>query len=70
VTEGENCGGISTPVELLCYHQVAQLDQHIVGQHEAKKAVAIAMRNRWRRQQLPDDLKKEVRVAANTREGR
>ena len=30
---------------------VAELDQHIIGQHEAKRAVAIAVRNRWRRQQ-------------------
>ena len=39
---------------------VKELDKHIVGQEDAKKAVAIAMRNRWRRMQLPDDLKKEV----------
>ena len=39
---------------------VSQLDRHIVGQHDAKRAVAIAMRNRWRRQQLPDELRKEV----------
>ena len=39
---------------------VKELNKHIVGQDDAKKAVAIAMRNRWRRMQLPDDLKKEV----------
>ena len=39
---------------------VAELDRHIVGQKDAKRAVAIAMRNRWRRQQLPEDLRKEV----------
>ncbi len=39
---------------------VSELDRHIVGQHEAKRAVAIALRNRWRRQQLPDDLRDEV----------
>ena len=39
---------------------VAQLDQYIVGQLDAKRAVAIALRNRWRRHQLPDDLKMEV----------
>lgn len=39
---------------------VAALDRHIVGQQDAKKAVAIAMRNRWRRRQLPDELRKEV----------
>eukprot|EP00617_Octactis_speculum_P002273 CAMPEP_0185775814 /NCGR_PEP_ID=MMETSP1174-20130828/83374_1 /TAXON_ID=35687 /ORGANISM="Dictyocha speculum, Strain CCMP1381" /LENGTH=500 /DNA_ID=CAMNT_0028463511 /DNA_START=23 /DNA_END=1525 /DNA_ORIENTATION=+ len=39
---------------------VTQLDNYIVGQSDAKRAVAIAMRNRWRRHQLPDDLKAEV----------
>jgi len=39
---------------------VEELDKYIVGQHKAKKAVAIAIRNRWRRQQLSDDLKDEV----------
>jgi ATP-dependent HslUV protease ATP-binding subunit HslU len=39
---------------------VAELDRFIVGQHEAKRAVAIAIRNRWRRQQLPDELRQEV----------
>ena len=39
---------------------VSELDRHIVGQNDAKRAVAIALRNRWRRQQLPDDLRDEV----------
>lgn len=39
---------------------VSELDRHIVGQHAAKRAVAIALRNRWRRQQLPEDLREEV----------
>ena len=39
---------------------VAELDRYIVGQDAAKKAVAIAIRNRWRRQQLPADLRKDV----------
>ncbi len=39
---------------------VSELDRHIIGQQEAKRAVAIALRNRWRRQQLPDDLRDEV----------
>jgi ATP-dependent HslUV protease ATP-binding subunit HslU len=39
---------------------VHELNRHIVGQPDAKKAVAIAMRNRWRRRQLPDQLRKEV----------
>ena len=38
----------------------AELDKHIVGQDEAKRAVAIALRNRWRRMQLPEDLRQEV----------
>lgn len=39
---------------------VSELDRFIIGQDDAKKAVAIALRNRWRRQQLPDALKDEV----------
>lgn len=44
-----------TPAEI-----VAQLDRHVVGQKEAKRAVAIALRNRWRRLKLQPDLKREV----------
>ena len=39
---------------------VAALDEHIVGQDDAKKAVAVALRNRWRRQQLDPELRDEV----------
>ncbi len=39
---------------------VAALDAHIVGQADAKRAVAVAMRNRWRRQRLPENLRDEV----------
>ncbi|PWC89160.1 ATP-dependent protease [Azospirillum sp. TSH100] len=39
---------------------VSELDRYIVGQTEAKRAVAIALRNRWRRQQLPEGLREEV----------
>src|SRR6187549_1950337 len=39
---------------------VAALDEHIVGQNDAKKAVAVALRNRWRRQKLSPDLRDEV----------
>src|SRR5690242_20035147 len=39
---------------------VSELDRFIVGQNEAKRAVAIALRNRWRRQQLPEALREEV----------
>ena len=44
-----------TPQEI-----VHELDRHIVGQKEAKRAVAIALRNRWRRQQVDDKLKSEI----------
>ena len=39
---------------------VDQLDRFIIGQHDAKRAVAIALRNRWRRQQLDDDTQREI----------
>jgi ATP-dependent HslUV protease ATP-binding subunit HslU len=39
---------------------VQELDKHIVGQHAAKKAVAIALRNRWRRQQVPEAMRAEI----------
>jgi ATP-dependent HslUV protease ATP-binding subunit HslU len=43
-----------------CPEIVALLDRYIIGQDEAKKAVAIALRNRWRRMQLPEDMRAEV----------
>ncbi|AGH39499.1 ATP-dependent protease ATPase subunit HslU [Bibersteinia trehalosi USDA-ARS-USMARC-189] len=39
---------------------VSELDAHIIGQKDAKRAVAIALRNRWRRMQLPEELRQEV----------
>ena len=39
---------------------VTELDRYIVGQNDAKKAVAIALRNRWRRQQAPDSIREEI----------
>lgn len=39
---------------------VAELDRYIVGQNAAKRAVAVAIRNRWRRQQLPEEFRKDV----------
>ena len=44
-----------TPKEI-----VAELDKYIIGQDEAKKAVAVALRNRWRRQQIPEELRDEI----------
>ncbi|HSB34798.1 MAG TPA: HslU--HslV peptidase ATPase subunit, partial [Nitrospirota bacterium] len=39
---------------------VEELDKYIIGQHNAKRAVAIALRNRWRRQRLSEELRDEV----------
>ena len=39
---------------------VSELDRHIVGQDDAKKAVAVALRNRWRRKRTPDELRDEI----------
>jgi ATP-dependent HslUV protease ATP-binding subunit HslU len=39
---------------------VSELDRFIIGQNDAKRAVAVALRNRWRRQQLPEELREEV----------
>ena len=39
---------------------VSELDRHIVGQRDAKRAVAIALRNRWRRQQVDAQLRAEI----------
>lgn len=43
------------PIEI-----VKELDKYIIGQHNAKRSVAIALRNRWRRQQVPEDLRDEI----------
>ena len=40
----------------------SELDKHIVGQNDAKRAVAIALRNRWRRMNLDEEVKNEVKV--------
>ena len=44
-----------TPVEI-----VKELDKYIVGQEQAKKSVAIALRNRWRRRMVPDEIRDEI----------
>jgi len=49
---------VLTPREI-----VAELDRYIIGQAAAKRAVALALRNRWRRQQLPEQLRREVTPA-------
>jgi len=46
---------VLTPREI-----VAELDKYIIGQHQAKRSVAIALRNRWRRQQVPPELRDEI----------
>src|ERR687895_1265591 len=46
---------VMTPREI-----VSELDRYIVGQRDAKRAVAIALRNRWRRQQVSEDLREEI----------
>src|SRR5690349_17030353 len=51
----ENTSATMTPREI-----VQELDRHIVGQQDAKRAVAIALRNRWRRSQLAPELRNEV----------
>ena len=51
---------IATVRELTPRQIVAELDRHIVGQNDAKRAVAIAIRNRWRRQRLEGDMRNEV----------
>jgi ATP-dependent HslUV protease ATP-binding subunit HslU len=50
-----NAGSMMTPKEI-----VSELDKHIVGQAKAKKAVAIALRNRWRRAQVAEPLRQEI----------
>jgi len=72
-TQSEESTALVTPVqtetksapvedvkELLPRDVVRELDKYIVGQADAKKAVAIAFRNRWRRHRVPSDLKEEV----------
>ncbi|MDX1711387.1 MAG: ATP-dependent protease ATPase subunit HslU [Rhodovibrionaceae bacterium] len=53
--EAQAAAGAFSPREI-----VSELDRFIVGQNDAKRAVAIALRNRWRRQQLPEALREEV----------
>jgi len=51
---------VSDPRALTPREVVSELDRYIVGQGEAKRAVAIALRNRWRRRQVPEELRDEI----------
>ncbi len=48
------------PMSMTPQEIVSELDRHIVGQNDAKRAVAIALRNRWRRQQVDEKLRGEI----------
>jgi ATP-dependent HslUV protease ATP-binding subunit HslU len=48
------------PTDLTPRQIVAELDRYIIGQHEAKRSVSIAMRNRWRRQRVPPGMREEI----------
>jgi ATP-dependent HslUV protease ATP-binding subunit HslU len=53
--------GVASPAPVMTPREiVSELDRYIVGQKEAKRAVAIALRNRWRRQLVPEDLREEI----------
>jgi len=60
VEGGESATEAEEDVGMLPREVVGQLDRFIVGQADAKRAVAIALRNRWRRHRLPEDLRSEV----------
>ena len=55
----ETSSAVPTPV-MTPREIVSELDRYIVGQKDAKRAVAIALRNRWRRQLVPEDLREEI----------
>jgi ATP-dependent HslUV protease ATP-binding subunit HslU len=57
----QGAGDLGQALENMTPRQiVAELDKYVVGQHPAKRAVAIALRNRWRRQQLPPEIADEI----------
>ena len=57
----ENSNKDSSKVSALSPREiVSELDRYVIGQHQAKRAVAVALRNRWRRQALSEDMKDEV----------
>jgi ATP-dependent HslUV protease ATP-binding subunit HslU len=60
VTSPRTLQALARLAELTPKHIVAELDRYIVGQSDAKKSVAIAMRNRWRRQRAPEAIREEI----------
>jgi ATP-dependent HslUV protease ATP-binding subunit HslU len=60
VTSPRTLQALARLAELTPRHIVAELDRYIVGQADAKKSVAIAMRNRWRRQRAPEVIREEI----------
>jgi len=58
--EARRAGAASQATAFSPREIVSELDRYIIGQNDAKRAVAIALRNRWRRQQLPEELREEV----------
>jgi ATP-dependent HslUV protease ATP-binding subunit HslU len=60
VTSPRTLQALARLAELTPRHIVAELDRYIVGQADAKKSVAIAMRNRWRRQRAPEAIREEI----------
>jgi len=59
-TEARSASSLRLPDVLTPRQIVEELDKYIIGQDKAKRSVAIAMRNRWRRQRVPDELKDEI----------
>jgi ATP-dependent HslUV protease ATP-binding subunit HslU len=51
---------VTTPHPFTPREIVSELDRYVIGQREAKRAVAVALRNRWRRQQVPEELRDEI----------
>ncbi len=59
-SKGPRTQGAGEPAAFSPREIVSELDRYIIGQDDAKRAVAVALRNRWRRQQLPEELREEV----------
>ena len=50
----------AAPAPSCCFQIVSELDKYIIGQKDAKRAIAVALRNRWRRMQLEPEMQQEV----------